>query len=125
MTYGKILEDYGVVIEEERTSEEVRNDQYKEIMKDITQRQMEVYWEVFKHPNGIATKRVAIILRRSLHGISGRFSEMVNAKGYDKRPYCNPPLLMKCGEELLPNDLGQMTNYSKFKVCNGFNGGQI
>ena len=126
MAYRTSLEDFGVTdIDEGQTSEDIRNEQYKEIIKDINRRQMEVYWEIYKHPGGIATKKIAKILRRSLHGISGRLTELSNPKGYDKKPYCNPPLIEKCGNELLPNDLGQMTKYSKFKVCNGFNGGQV
>ena len=112
--------------------EENRNNQYKEILKDINTRQMEVYWEVFKHPDGISTKEVALNLRRSLHGISGRFTELSNPKGYDRRPYCNPPLIEpvinddgSVKKKIMPNELGQMTSYLVFRACNGFNGGEF
>lgn len=123
MTYNTNLEDFGVT--DVDSGEVIRDDQYKKILKDISKRQMEVYWEVFKHPSGVSTKEVALILRRSLHSLSGRFTELSNPKGYDKRPYCNPPLIEFVGRKVLPNEIGEMTGYSVYRVCNGFNGGDI
>lgn len=109
-------------------SEANRNATYHNVVEPtLADRQREIFEIVIiAGIKGISSKGIQQELEKrkdrpvGLNEFSGRLAEMANPKGYDKRPYCNPPIIEVCGIDPNFNNNNCSQSYTIYRVRSNF-----